>query len=311
MTRVLIFGAQGQLARALAHSPWPRGWRTRYLDRSRCDLTDFAAVRDAILEGAPALIVNAAAHTAVDRAESQPDIAWAVNALAPAAMAEAARQVGAALVQVSTDYVFSGSLGPAWTEADEPRPLNVYGATKAASEEAVRAALPRHLILRTAWLFDRSGRNFVTTMLRLGRMQDRLSVVNDQYGRPTAAGDLAQALVHMAHAAMSADSGWGTYHLTNGGPAVMRADFARSIFAAAAPWYGAPPEIVPVRSNAFPAAAQRPANAVLDTARAEQVFGLAPRPWSDALGATLAQPLPRCAAARTRSAQGASARVAA
>jgi len=292
MTQVLVFGAFGQLGRALASCPWPRGWHARFLDRGACDLTDFAAVRATIQRDRPDLIVNAAAYTAVDQAESQPDLAWAVNALAPAAMAEAALQGGAALVQVSSDYVFSGSLGPAWHEEDEPRPLNVYGATKLAGERAVRAALPRHLIVRTAWVFDGAGQNFVTAMLRLGLTRTQLPVVNDQYGRPTAAGDLARALVHMSQAAMAADGGWGTYHVTNSGATVMWADFARTIFRTARPWYGDGPDILPIRASEYPTAAQRPANSVLDTRKAEQVFGLTLRPWEDALRATLAWPLP-------------------
>lgn len=298
MTSVLVFGAYGQLARALTTCPWPRTWRTRFLDRAACDLTDFAAVRRAILDTGPDLIINAAAFTAVDQAESQPDVAWAVNALAPAAMAEAAARIGAALVQVSSDYVFSGSLGPAWVEDDEPRPLNVYGATKAASERAVRAALARHLIVRTAWVFDTGGRNFVTTILRLGRTRPWLSIVNDQFGRPTAAPDLANALVRMAQAAMATEGGWGTYHVTNGGRPVMWAGFAEAIFQATAPWYGAPPPILPVRASEYPTAALRPANSVLNTGKAEHTFGLALRPWDEALRAMLGRPLPGYASAR-------------
>lgn len=302
MTSVLIFGAHGQLGRALSASRWPQGWRTRFLDRAACDLTDFAAIRRSILSTRPDLIVNAAAFTAVDQAESEPDVAWAINAFAPAAMAEAAARVGAALVQVSSDYVFNGSLGPAWREEDEPRPLNVYGATKVASERAVRAALARHLIVRTAWVFDQSGRNFVTTMLRLARSRPKLSIVNDQFGRPTAAGDLAHGLILMAEAAMAADDGWGTYHVTNSGPPVMWAGFAEAIFRAAGPWYGPPPQIQPVRAGEYPTAARRPANSVLDTAKAEQVFGLELRPWEAALRGMLARPLPAFARARARAA---------
>lgn len=292
MTNVLVFGAHGQLARALASASWPRSWRPRFIDRATCDLTDFAAVRRLILSTNPDLIVNAAAYTAVDQAESEPDLAWAVNALAPAAMAEAAACVGAALLHVSSDYVFSGSLGPPWVEEDETRPLNVYGATKVASEQAVRAALPRHLIVRTAWVFDSTGRNFVTTMLRLGRSSSKLSIVNDQFGRPTAAEDLARALVHMAYAAIATDSGWGTYHVTNSGPTVMWAGFADAIFRAAASWYVWRPEIAPIRGCDYLSAARRPANSVLNIAKAERTFGLTLRPWDEALRATLARPLP-------------------
>ncbi len=302
MTSVLVFGAHGQLARALAACLWPRPWRLRFIDRTACDLTDFAAVRQTILGAKPDVILNAAAYTAVDQAESEPDIAWAVNALAPAAMAEAAACVGAALLHVSSDYVFSGSLGPAWAEEDETRPLNVYGATKVASEQAVRAALPRHLIVRTAWVFDQTGRNFVTTMLRLGRGSSKLSVVNDQFGRPTAAGDLARALVHMVHAAVTMDSGWGTYHVTNSGPTVMWAGFADAIFQAASPWYGRQPEIAPMRACDYLSAARRPTNSVLNTAKAQHTFGLTLRPWEDALRAALAQPLPGYCIARAHAA---------
>ncbi len=292
MTNVLVFGAQGQLGRALRSSAWPRGWEARFLNRHDCDLTDFSAVRAAILQEKPDLIINAAAYTAVDLAESEPDVAWAVNALAPAAMAEAAALVGAALVQVSTDYVFSGSLGPAWTEDDAIRPVNTYGKTKVASELAVSAALPRHLIVRTAWLFDPFARNFVTTMLRQGLTHREIAVVNDQYGRPTAAIDLARAILRAAKSALVADDYWGIYHLTNSGPPVMRAAFAEAIFQAANLWFGRTPAIKPVSSQKVPSAARRPANSVLDISKFERTFSIKLPSWQDALQASLARPAP-------------------
>jgi dTDP-4-dehydrorhamnose reductase len=258
MTNVMVFGAQGQLGRALRTTAWPQGWEASFLSRGDCDLTDFSTIRAAILLAKPDLIINAAAYTGVDLAESEPDIAWATNAMAPAAMAEAAALVGSALVHVSTDYVFSGSVGPAWVEDDATRPLNTYGKTKVASELAVCAALPRHLIVRTAWLFDPFARNFVTTMLRQGLTHSELTVVNDQYGRPTASIDLARGILRMAKRALTADDHWGIYHLTNSGPPVMRAAFAEAIFQAATPWYGRTPAITPVSSKDYPNAARRP-----------------------------------------------------
>jgi dTDP-4-dehydrorhamnose reductase len=292
MTKVMIFGAKGQLGRALSDNAWPRGWSIMLLDRQDCDLTGFSSVVDVIREAKPDLLINAAAYTAVDRAESEPDLAWAVNTLAPAAMAEAANKVGAALVQISSDYVFSGSLGPAWTETDDTLPLNTYGRTKLAGEMAVRAAVPRHLIIRTSWLYDSSAQNFVIAMLRQGLTRTKLTVVNDQFGRPTSAAGLAWAIVRAAKMALEADDHWGTYHMTNSGAPVMRAAFAKAIFAAASNWYeNSMPVIEPIPSKAYPSAALRPANSVLDTSKAETVFGIALPPWQDALRVSLSRPI--------------------
>jgi dTDP-4-dehydrorhamnose reductase len=292
MTKVLIFGAQGQLGRALKANAWPRGWVPTFVHRGQCDLNDFAAIRAVIWGHKPDLIINAAAYTAVDKAESEPDVAWAVNTLAPAAMAEAAAAIGTALVQVSSDYVFSGSLGPAWTEDDITRPLNIYGKTKVACELAIRAALPRHLIVRTAWLYDPSAENFVVAMLRQGLSSARVSVVNDQFGRPTAASNLAWGIIRAAKVALAADDHWGTYHLTNDGPAVMRTGFAEAIFKAAAGWYGRIPAIEPISSSDYPSAALRPANSVLDTTKAKAALGVSLPSWEDTLRLSLAQPAP-------------------
>ncbi|HUF56329.1 MAG TPA: dTDP-4-dehydrorhamnose reductase [Thermohalobaculum sp.] len=289
---VLIAGAGGQLGRQLAARAAAAGLSTRPLARGDLDVTDRHAVLDAVEATAPRVVLNAAACTAVDRAESEPEAAHAVNRDGAAHLAEAAARLGAALVHVSTDYVFDGSKPGAWTEDDPTAPLGVYGASKLAGEEAVRARMAEHVILRTAWVYDRSGRNFLTTMLRVGAERECLRVVDDQHGTPTWAADLAGAMLTLARRFMDGampPDGTGTFHCTNAGSTTW-CGFARAIFELAAPQLDRVPTVEAIATADYPTPARRPANSVLDCTRLERVHGLRLRGWEEALREALAAP---------------------
>ena len=286
---VLQFGATGQLSRELLAAAGERV-RIRALSRQDVDLNDPDAVARAI-EAEPKvdLVVNAAAYTAVDKAEAEPDLAFAANAWAPAAMARACEARGAPLVHISTDMVFSGAKAGAYLEQDAPAPLHVYGASKLAGEQAVLAACERALVLRVSWLFSAYGQNFLQAMLRLGETQPELRVVADQRARPTSSADVARFLIAQAQRLAKAKAGapeWGLLHFANEGVA-SRHEMARAIFELAWPDRPAPP-IAPIATADFPTPARRALNAELDCGRLEQVFGVRPRPWRDALAEAIA-----------------------
>ncbi len=287
--KILVFGIHGQLGNALTRAVWPEGWEVSALDMPDVDFTDTASLRQVIASTKPALIVNAAAYTAVDKAESETVLNWQINALAPAAIAEEAAKVGAALVHVSTDYVYNGAKEGSWVEEDTVGPLGGYGSAKVASEMAVRALLPRHLILRTSWVYAAHGNNFVKTMLRVGRERDRLTVVDDQWGRPTEATDLGDGIIQAAHQAVSRDADWGTYNFSNSGAPTTWCGFARAIFTEAAPWYGKGPEVVAIPTSDYPTPARRPANSVMSLDKWQKTFGHTPRAWPDSLSAVLSE----------------------
>jgi dTDP-4-dehydrorhamnose reductase len=285
---VLVTGCRGQVGRELMAAPLPAGVSRVGLGHDDLDLTDRDAVRRLVERCRPALIVNAAGYTAVDRAEAEPEAAFAVNAAGPAHLAEAAAAAGSALVHLSTDYVFDGAKAGAYTEDDPVGPLGVYGASKAAGEEAVRARLERHVILRTSWVFSSHGTNFVRTMLRLGRERDRLQMVADQRGCPTAAADIADAIFGIARRLLLERRGdaWGTCHFAGRGPTTWYG-FAEAIFERAQAFWGRRPEVVPITTADYPTPARRPAMSVLDCARFEHIFGLPRRPWTEQLDAVL------------------------
>lgn len=281
--RVLVIGATGQLGTELQRVTWPAGWEAVAVDRATLDLRDPAAIA-ATVAGQPwAAVINAAAYTAVDRAESDVVTAFQVNALAPAALAAACVAASLPLVHVSTDYVFAGDKDGAWEVDDPVAPLGVYGASKLGGELAVRTSGARHAIVRTAWVVSAHGSNFVKTMLRLGATRDTLTVVDDQRGSPTAAADLAGALAMVAvRLATDPGSPTGTFHFANRG-AVTWAGFAAAIFREAAR-RGAPgATVIPIRTADYPTAARRPANSLLSTAVIERAFGITPRTWDVAL----------------------------
>ncbi|HEY8615515.1 dTDP-4-dehydrorhamnose reductase [Phenylobacterium sp.] len=285
--RILQFGATGQLAREVLDRAG-RGVEVTALSRADVDLTDADAIRRAVLEaGDTDLVVNAAAYTAVDKAESEPDLAYAVNARAPEAMAKACQARGLPLVHISTDMVFSGAKAGAYLETDAPAPLHVYGASKLVGEQAVLAHCDRALVGRVTWLFSAYGQNFLQVMLRLARSQPVLKVVDDQRGRATASGDVAAFILAQAERLARAPAGapeWGLLHLV--GPTVAtRTEMARALFDLA----GLAPQIEPVPTSAFPTPARRALNAELDSSRLKAVFGVELRPWREALKEVVAQ----------------------
>lgn len=280
---ILITGASGQLGTELQRCAWPAGWQVTAVDVAELDLRDLDAIR-AIGTSRPwAAIINAAAYTAVDKAESDMVTAWAVNAMAPAAFAQVCAAQGIPMVQVSTDYVFAGDKSGAWEVDDIVAPLGVYGASKLGGELAVRTSGARAAIVRTAWVVSAHGHNFVKTMLRVAEGRDRLTVVDDQRGSPTAASDLARALMTIAiRLVRDQDAPTGTFHFSNAGD-ISWADFAIEIFRQSAARGGPTAEVVRIPSSDYPTPAVRPANSRLSHAAIQTAFGITPRDWQPAL----------------------------
>ena len=281
MRRVLIFGANGMTGWELAQRASAWQLDAVALDRDQADITDPRAVDAAIGGVRPHIVVNAAAYTAVDKAESEPDVAMRVNADGAENVARAAANHDACVIHISTDYVFDGTADEPYRPEDAVNPTGVYAQSKLAGEEAVRLANPRHAIVRTSWVFSHRGRNFVRTMLDRASSQS-LRVVNDQYGRPTAAADLADALLTAGTRIEKDDGLRGTWHYANSGVASWY-DFARTIFE----MKGLSPALEPIATKDYPTSARRPAFSVLDTSAFESTFGVHPRPWRDALRETL------------------------
>jgi len=270
-----ILGAEGQVGRALTALACEKSIAHRVFGRAECDITDADAVKRAV--AGSSIVVNCAAYTAVDRAEADQESAWRVNALGPQHIAEACTKAGLPLVHLSTDYVFDGESPRPAREDDLPRPLNVYGRSKLAGEEKVRERLARHVILPTSWVFSSHGANFVRTVLRLARSQPQLRIVADQIGGPTAADDVAKAILEVARACEQPRfAAWGTYHFS-GAPPVSWYEFARAIVAKR----GTP--VVPISTKDFPTPARRPLNSVLDCSRILNVFGIPQPDWRPAL----------------------------
>jgi dTDP-4-dehydrorhamnose reductase len=274
--KVLVFGQTGQVARELARRV-PDAVEVTGLDRLRADLSDPGHCAAAVFAADADVVINAAAWTAVDRAEEAEAAARVVNGDAPAAMARAAAARGLPFIQISTDYVFDGR-GTAPFMPDDPiGPLGAYGRSKLAGEAGVRAAAGRHVILRTSWVVSAHGANFVRTMLRLGREHATLNVVADQVGGPTPAADIADALFVIARALVGGHTG-GTYHLS-GAPDTSWADFARAIMAEA----GLPCVITDIPSSAYPTPARRPLNSRLDCTSLFRDFGITRPDWQAGL----------------------------
>lgn len=287
MKPVLVTGAGGQLGTELQRARWPEGWMVVAIDQPDLDLADPAAIAAKIAEQPWAAVINGAAYTAVDKAEDDQVAAWTVNALAPAAFGAACAKAGIPLVQLSTDYVFAGDKTGPWEPDDPVAPLGVYGASKLGGELAVRTSGARHVIVRTAWVVSAHGHNFVKTMLRVGAECGHLRVVEDQHGSPTAAADLARALVTIAvRLAEDPASPTGTFHFSNAGPTTW-ADFAREIFAQSAARGGPAATVEGIATRDYPTPARRPANSLLSHEAIRAAFGIAPRPWRVALGEIL------------------------
>ncbi len=288
---VLLVGAQGQVGRELLKTLTPLapaiGPVTAW-GRAQLDITDLDAIASQVLTLRPKLIINAAAYTAVDKAESEPDLAYRINAEAPLALAQSAANCGAGLVHISTDYVFSGQAGSPCAETDATGPLSVYGRSKLAGEDAIRSALDQHIILRTAWVYGAQGkRNFLKTMLRLGAERRELNVVCDQVGAPTWAQDIARVIAQISPQIAQIP---GTYHYTNSGVASWY-DFALAIFQEAKT-LGLPLSVEtvnPITTADYPTPAVRPAYSVLNCQKIIRTLGYCPPHWRESLKAMLSE----------------------
>lgn len=286
--RILLFGAQGQVAWELRRTLAPMADLT-CVGRTGADLADPDAIRRAIAAAAPDVVVNAAAYTAVDKAETETALATRINADAPGVMAAEAARRGALLVHYSTDYVFAGTKGTPYTEDDPTGPLGAYGRTKLAGEEAVRAAGGSHLIFRLCWVYGNRGANFLLTMQRLAREREEVRVVADQHGCPTWSRMIAEATAHSLrclHTPDDARAVTGTYHLCASGQTTWH-EFARAIIEAVPADRRRCREVRAITTAEYPTPARRPAYSVLDTTKLERVFGLRLPDWRVSLGQVL------------------------
>ena len=284
MAKFLITGANGQVGYCLTQQLQGEH-EILAVGRNELDITDQSAVKKAIENFCPNVIINAAAHTAVDRAETEVELSKAINVKGPQYLAEAAKSVGAAILHISTDYVFDGQRAGKYKESDATDPQGVYGRTKLEGEQAVAAANDKFIVLRTAWVFGEHGNNFVKTMLRLAKTRDTLGVVADQVGGPTYAGDIAKALIQIAEKIIAGEKvEYGVYHLT-GEPYVSWYEFAKAIFAEAVSQnvLEKSPLINAITTADYPTPAKRPANSCLDLTKIQQVFGIQPSDWQKAL----------------------------
>lgn len=287
--KILITGQHGQVSQALQQRLPPLG-ELIVLGREQLDLTNADQIRQQVRAHRPGLIINAAAHTAVDQAESEPEVAFAINAIAPGILAEEAKALGAPLIHYSTDYVFDGSKPAPYTEADTPNPLGVYGQSKLAGEQAIAAVGGEHLILRTSWVYSNHGKNFLLTMQRVLQEKSQMRIVADQIGAPTWAGTIAdstRALIE--HWQAGAAGAWGVYHLTAQGETSWFG-FAQAIGEHLRATGKACAELEAIPSSAYPTPAKRPLNSRLDCSRLQQQWHVAQPHWLDALRECLAQP---------------------
>ncbi|MBP7547392.1 MAG: dTDP-4-dehydrorhamnose reductase [Corallincola sp.] len=287
--KILLLGKNGQVGWELQRSLAPLGEVTA-LDRHSSDfcgdLSNLPGLAETVQMLRPDVIVNAAAHTAVDKAESEPELAHLINATAPGVLAQEAHKLGAWLVHYSTDYVFDGSGSQPWLETDTPAPLNVYGQTKLEGEQLIAQHCPKHLIFRTSWVYAARGGNFAKTMLRLARERERLTVINDQWGAPTGAELIADVTAHAVRQVLQRPAGpqgaAGIYHLTASGQASWHL-YAKHVLAQAAQAQPAielvAKEVAPVPTSAFPTPARRPHNSRLNTEKLQTAFGLKLPDW--------------------------------
>jgi dTDP-4-dehydrorhamnose reductase len=278
---LLVLGAGGQVGRALVERAGPH---VTGLARQECNIDDAEAVGRAISRANASIVVNCAGYTAVDRAEAEREQAFAVNRDGALNVARAAAALALPVIHLSTDYVYSGSHVGAQTEDCPIAPVNVYGESKAAGDAAVASENSSHLVLRVSWVFGVHGANFVKTMLRLGRDRPELRIVDNQFGGPTEARDIADAILTMAAACRAPNfRDWGTYHYS-GTPDTSWCGFARTIFEYARVWT---PKLVPIPSSEYPTPAKRPSNSVLDCSKIKRVFAIAQPDWQVALARVL------------------------
>ena len=298
--RIAVTGREGQVARSLAESGPGRGHEIVLLGRPTLDLLDPMTIGPAIRAARPDAVINAGAYTAVDRAESEPEIAEAVNGRGAGVVADVARDLGVPILQVSTDYVFDGTKSLPYVETDPTGPLGAYGRSKLLGERLVADTHPRHAILRTAWVYAPFGANFVRTMLRLGATRDEVGVVADQHGCPTSALDIAGTLLAIAErmAADPSDAALaGIFHMTARGEAVW-ADVAAATFAASTKRGGPSARVKRIATADYPTPARRPANSRLDGGKLQRTYGLALPQWQVSLEAVVDRLLREADAAR-------------
>lgn len=284
MLKVLITGSHGQVGSLLVRQMEGKAL-VLAVDREQLDITNEQAVLDCVMSFQPDVIINAAAHTAVDRAEDEVELSYQINRDGPMYLAQAAEKLGAAILHISTDYVFSGDKDGSYSETDATDPQGVYGQSKLAGELAVAQSCSRHIILRTAWVFGETGNNFVKTMIRLGRERDQLGVVGDQFGGPTYAGDIAATLIAIVEKyKVDQDIEWGVYHFA-GLPSVSWFEFASYIFNQAHQQgiLSKVPELKSITTSDYPTAAKRPANSCLAMNKVKANFGISACDWKAAL----------------------------
>ena len=272
--KILVTGRDGQVGWELSRALAPLAEVTS-LDRSGLDLAKSDAIRTTVRAFRPDIIVNAAAYTAVDKAENEPELAQAINEQGPQVLAEEAKRCNALLIHYSTDYVFDGHKASPYVEDDQTNPLSVYGRSKLDGEQAIQSAGCRYLILRTAWVYAARGKNFMRTIMRLARERPELRVVNDQFGAPTSAPAIAHATASIVDALFKGSGDHGIFHLTAAGRASWF-DFAELIVKASGPPY---PVVHPIPASEYPTPAQRPGNSCLDNAKLARVFGITLADW--------------------------------
>jgi dTDP-4-dehydrorhamnose reductase len=282
---ILVFGANGQLGQELTRLAAVRGIPMHALPHAEADIADGAAVAAALARWKPELLVNAAAYTKVDLAETNAEEARKGNEIGPAELAGACAAAGIPMVHVSTDYVFDGSKQTPYRETDPVCPISAYGRTKVAGEEAVRGTLKHHVILRTAWVYSEFGQNFLKTMLRLAETRGELRVVADQHGSPTSAREIAEAILHLAPLLVRDQKLSGRYHFTAEGFTTWHG-FASRVVEIAAPMTGRNPRVIPIQTADYPTPAKRPANSRLDCGVFVRTFGFTPRHWTESVDAT-------------------------
>lgn len=286
--KILICGQHGQVSRELQQRLQGLG-ELIVLGRDQLDLANAEQIRQQVRAHRPSLIINAAAHTAVDQAESEPDAAFAINAIAPGIFAEEAKALGIPLIHYSTDYVFDGSKPAPYTEADTPNPLGVYGQSKLAGEQAIAAVGGQYLVLRTSWVYSNHGKNFLLTMQRLLQEKPQMRIVADQIGAPTWAGSIANSTLALIERWQAGTAGeWGVYHLTAQGETSWFG-FAEAIGEHLRKQGKACAELEAIPSSAYPTPAQRPLNSRLDCSRLQQQWHVSQPQWQDALRECLAQ----------------------
>jgi len=284
--KILLFGANGQVGSEIARQAQRDGIYVRACTRAEVDITLQSSVEDIISSSQPSVVINAAAYTAVDQAETEQELASEVNALAPGYMALACAKAHIPLLHISTDYVFDGSQGDAYRESDAVQPINHYGRSKLEGEKVIRELHVQHIILRTSWVFGAVGNNFVKTIVRLAKEREQLKVVDDQRGCPTPAGSIAGALLTICKAIdKGGEVAWGTYHHC-GAPETSWYGFAQSIVTTARQYMPLKlQQLLPITTDEYPTPAPRPRQSVLQCDKIRDQFGIQPPGWEQALHA--------------------------